>query len=38
MRFVAIASAFLGLAAGVWADTITVMVGQNGTLTFTPNR
>jgi len=36
MRFSAV-SAFLGLAACVYADTINVMVAQNGTLTFTPN-
>jgi plastocyanin len=35
MRFAAV-SAFLGLAACVRADTVNVMVAQNGTLTFTP--
>jgi len=36
MRFSAV-SAFLGLAACVYAETINVMVAQNGTLTFTPS-
>jgi len=35
MRF-AVVSSFLALAACVGADTINVLVGQNGTLTYTP--
>jgi len=38
MRFVAIVSAFLGLAACVWAETIVVKVGEGGGLTFAPER
>lgn len=36
MRFAAIVSAFLGLAACVWAETILVKVGEGGGLTFSP--
>jgi plastocyanin len=35
MRF-AIVSVFLGLAACVWAENITVKVGENGGLTYSP--
>jgi len=37
MRFTAVSSAFLGLAACVSAASITVKVGENGALTFTPS-
>jgi len=36
MRFTAIVSVLLGLAACVWAETITVEVANGGQLTFTP--
>jgi len=36
MRFAAIFSAFFGLTACVWAETIIVKVGEGGGLTFTP--
>ena len=35
---IALLSSFLALAACAQADTVNVTVGQNGTLTFTPNR
>jgi len=36
MRFAAVVSVFLGLAASVWAANITVKVGEGGGLTFSP--
>lgn len=36
MRFAAIVSTFLGLATCVWAENITVKVGEGGGLTYSP--